>query len=92
MITERFCAGCGKKIPWDHCAIGNSDWAICMKCEGATVTVFRVTCDGSHYIDRDTNGVKIIIDNMEEGDVYTISRAEMRLAEYLSLPKFRGGR
>jgi hypothetical protein len=90
MKKERFCAGCGKKIPWDHCALGTGDKTICTNCEGASITVFKVSIDGSHYIDRDVNGVKVILDNMEDDDVHTVSRVKMRLTEYLSLPEFDG--
>lgn len=87
---KTICAGCGKEIPPSHPRLGVGDAAICMGCEGATITVWKVTCGGSSYIDRDSSGVELLLKTMEDDDVYTISRVEMPLGEYLSLPEFDG--
>lgn len=84
------CAGCGKEIPADHTHLGGLHGTVCMGCEFSTLSVFKVEHDGDFYIDRDFNGVRAIIECMENGDSYTVSREEMRLTEYLSLPEFDG--
>lgn len=90
MIFGRKCAGCGKDIPADHCALGVGDKSICMRCEGKSIKAYKVECGGDAYIGQDFNGVTSLLAGIDIGDEYTISVVEMSLAKYLSLPEFQG--
>ena len=84
------CAGCGKEIPDNHPRLGNGRDVICMPCEGTTIEVFKIEYGGSFFVDRSVENVMGELADIEIGDEYTISKIEMRLEDYLSLPEFEG--
>ena len=87
---ETICAGCGKEIHQNHPRLSGEHGTVCMGCEFATIPVFKLSCNGGCYADRDIRGIKTLIENMEIDDEYTVRRVEMPLTKYLSLPEFQG--
>lgn len=89
-MAKTICAGCGNEIPDDHPRVGGLHGTVCMGCEFTTIPIFKVSHDGDWYADRNISGVAALIENMEVGEEYTVTREEMPLTKYLSLPEFDG--
>ncbi len=84
------CAICGVEIPLDWPRLSRGDISICMKCEGHETLVYIVSHNGGRYVEKDGDGIKSLIDEMEDGDNYTVTRRMMSTAVFLTLPEFKG--
>jgi hypothetical protein len=70
----------------------NHNYALCMGCEGAQISVYEVRepDGGRGYVVRDHIDVALALENMDVGDRVEVRVIWMLACEYLSLPEFQG--
>ena len=88
--TLEKCEGCGREIQPTWPCFHTKRGAVCMRCEGAEIEVFRVSLPGDKGGYIDGNMPPDFFAGMDVGDAYTVHRESIRLLQYLNLPEFGG--
>lgn len=86
------CLICGNEIKITQRQIPTRNGSICMGCEDATLNVWHVTItlEKGGYCKRHHKDIIDVLQDMGNGDSYTIRKDEMMAVEFHNLEEFQG--
>jgi len=91
-LKMKSCLVCKEKLDGNDRQFLLPGGTICMRCEFAEITVFKVTIPGEKngYYDTDIGILGEMLSECEPGEGYTIIKERMRALKYYNLPEFTG--